>query len=285
VKNVTSWDYIKDNFERQDRLAVVIKYRARDGLVQRIASAEKIAAPPFQAWLRYENSKSWNIYLGMNALRPDTLQRTKESVAAIRHVYLDLDQDGPEVLAQILKDPQLPEPSYVLNTSPGKHQVVWNVEGFSPDRAEQLQRAMAVAYGADRAATDCSRVMRIPGFNNWKYEKPYRVAAEKLSDGIYKPADFRINVELQPDQELCSRTAMEEARHAIVRHWSQSERDWVDTLRRLSRGEDPVVVRTALEQKRQDKHDPAYYADRTVSRALAELARRRSASFQPELEL
>jgi hypothetical protein len=70
-----------------------------------------------------------------------------------------------------------------------------------------------------------------------------------------------------------------------VRHWSQSERDWVETLRRLSRGEDPVVVRAALEQKRQDKHDPAYYADRTVSRALAELERRRSASFQPELEL
>jgi hypothetical protein len=105
VKSVTSSDYINDNFDGQDRLAVVIKYRARDGLVQRITTVEKIAAATFQAWLRYQNSKGWNIYVGMNALLPHTLQRTKESVAAIRHVYLDLDQNGPEALAQILKDP------------------------------------------------------------------------------------------------------------------------------------------------------------------------------------
>ena len=52
-----------------------------------------------------------------------------------------------------------------------------------------------------------------------------------------------------------------------MQHFSQSERDWVDTLRRLGRGEDPAAVRAALEQKRQDKYAPNYYADRTVTRA------------------
>jgi hypothetical protein len=282
---ITTCDYIEDNFNCQDRLAVVLKYRGQDGLVQRISSAEKIAAPAFQAWLTYENARGWNVYLGMNALRPDALQRTKDNVAVVRHIYLDLDEDGPESLARILKDPHLPMPSYVLNTSPGKHQVIWKAEGFLPDRAEKLQRTLAVIYGADRASTDCARVMRIPGFDNWKYATPYRVTADRLPGGICKPADFRINVDLLPGRNLRSRSTIQEAPHAGVQHFSQSERDWADTLCRLSRGEDPAAVRAALEQKRQDKDDPKYYADRTVTRALAELSRRRTNAAERGLEL
>ena len=284
MRNITSWNYIKDNFEPQDRLAVVIKYRGKEGLVQRIASAEKIAAPPFQAWLRYENFRNWNVYVSMNTLKPDALKRTKENVALIRHIYLDLDENGPEALSRILKDSRLPSPSYVLNTSPDKHQVIWKVEGFSPDMAEQLQRNLAIIHGADRAATDCTRVMRIPGLNNWKYEKPYRVTAEKISHKICKPADFRISFEMQPGPELRSRPTIQTGVQVGVRRFSQSEHDWAETMHRLGRGDDPAVVRTELEQKRQDKHDPTYYAERTVSRALAELERRRLVSSLPEFK-
>ena len=284
MKTITSWNYIKDNFEPQDRLAVVIKYRGKEGLVQRIASAEKIAAPPFQAWLRYENLRNWNVYVSMNTLKPDALKRTKENVAVIRHIYLDLDEKAPEALNQILKDPRIPKPSYVLNTSPGKHQVIWKVEGFSPDLAEQLQRSLAITYGADRAATDCTRVMRIPSFNNWKYENPYRVTAERLCGNIYKPSDFRISLEMQPGPELRSRPTIQTEVQAGVRRSSQSELDWAETMHRLGRGDDPAVVRAELEQKRQDKHNPTYYAERTVNRALAELERRRLVSSLPEIK-
>jgi hypothetical protein len=260
---MTSWDYIRENFNSQDRLALVIKNG--DRLVQRIVTAEHLTGPSFQAWLRYENAHGGNIYLSMNPLKPDSQGRTKQDIAVVRHIYLDLDQDGTEALGRIFLDMQLPESSYVLGTSMGKYQVVWRVEGFGIAEAESLQKAMAIKYGADRAATDVTRVLRIPGFYNRKYDPPYLVIAGKLSDHIYHPSDFSIEPQLRvvpKPQTLSSRTSKGFA--------SQSERDWAETLRRLDQGEDPAAIQAWLEQKRQDKPDPKYYSTRTVQRALQE---------------
>src|SRR5437867_5570671 len=190
-RTITSWEYIKDNFEPSDRLAVVIKRRQKDEIVQRLATAEQLAGPRFQAWLRFENARGGNVYLSMNPLKPDARGRTKRDIAMVRHLYLDLDHDGARALAAILEDPRLPKPSYVLDTSPGKHQVVWKVAGFTAENAERLQQAMAAAHGADRAATDVTRVLRIPNLYNQKYAPPYKASAEKLSAAVYRPADFR----------------------------------------------------------------------------------------------
>src|SRR2546425_9204396 len=73
------------------------------------------------------------------------------------HVYLDFDNNGTAAVQDIFKPQDLPRPSYVVNTSPGKWQVIWRVEGFAKDEAEQLQRALARETGADPAATDCTR--------------------------------------------------------------------------------------------------------------------------------
>jgi hypothetical protein len=159
---VTSWGYIKDSFDPTDRLAVVIRRQRNGELVQRIATAEQIAAPRFQAWLRFENVHGGNVYLSMNPLKPDARGRTKQDIAWVRHLYLDLDYNGTQALAAILGDSRLPKPSYVLDTSPGKHQVTWKVEGFTAEQAERMQRAMAIAFGADRAAP-----MR-PGFSGFR---------------------------------------------------------------------------------------------------------------------
>ena len=37
----------------------------------------------------------------MNTLKPEARTRTKEDIHAIRHLYLDLDHDGPSALAKI----------------------------------------------------------------------------------------------------------------------------------------------------------------------------------------
>src|SRR6266705_5390000 len=126
----------------------------------------------------------------MNALRDDARGRTKEDVAVIRHVYLDFDDNGTAAVRDLFKRQDLPMPSHVLNTSPDKWQVTWRVEGFTKDEAEHLQKALARQTGADPAATDCARVLRLPGFFNHKYEKPHFVSVETLSDGIYRPNDF-----------------------------------------------------------------------------------------------
>ena len=264
---ITSWDYIRDNFYPQDRLAVVIKNG--DRLVQRIAEAEQLAGPCFQSWFRLENARGGDIYISMNPLKADAQGRTKQDIAAIRHVYLDLDQDGSEALSRILRDPQLPKPSYILNTSIGKYQVIWKVAGFGMAETERLQKAMAFKHNADRAATDVTRVLRIPGLYNRKYDPPYLVIAEKLSDLICYPSDFRIERHL----ETIPAIQTPRIRAGPI---SQSERDWAETLRRLDQGESPAAVQAWLEQKRQDKPNPGYYAALTVRKALAELERRRA---------
>ena len=281
-RTITSREYIKDNFEPSDRLAVVIKRRQKDEIVQRLATAEQLAGPRFQAWLRFENARGGNVYLSMNPLKPDARGRTKRDIAMVRHLYLDLDHDGARALAAILEDPRLPKPSYVLDTSPGKHQVVWKVAGFTAEDAERLQRAMAAAHGADRAATDVTRVLRIPGLQNRKYDPPFKVIAEKLSAAIYTPADFRIEARTEWLPERLSAIPRPRSHQGPCRI-SQSERDWAETLDRLQRGENPAAVQAWLERKRQDKNDPVYYAAVTVRKAVAELERRRAPTLTVDL--
>src|SRR5438132_76352 len=223
-RTITSWEYIKDNFGPSDRLAVVIKRRQKD--VQRLVTAEQLAGPRFQAWLKFENAHGGNV--SMNPLKPDARGRTKQDIAMVRHLYLDLDHNGDHALAAILDDPRLPKPSYVLNTSLGKHQVIWKVAGFTAENAERLQRAMAAAHGADRAATDVTRVLRIPGFYR-KYDPPYQVSAEKLSAAFYSPADFRVEPRTEWLPESSAATPRPRDQHGPCRI-SQSERDWAETL-------------------------------------------------------
>ena len=282
-RTITSREYIKDNFEPSDRLAVVIKRRRKDEIVQRLATAEQLAGPRFQAWLRFENAAhGGDVYLGMNPVKPDARGRTKQDIAMVRHLYLDLDHNGDHALAAILADPRLPKPSYVLDTSPGKHQVIWKVAGFTAENAEGLQRAMATAHGADRAATDVTRVLRIPGLKNQKYDPPFQVSAEKLSAAVYSPADFRVEPRTEWLPETPAAIARPRSQQGPCRI-SQSERDWAETLGRLQQGENPAAVQEWLERKRQDKHDPGYYAALTVRKAVAELDRRRAATIEAEI--
>jgi len=277
MDSVTSWDYIKDNYEADDRLAVVIKQSSRQ-VIQRISTAERIASPDFQRWLRFENLKGGNIYLSANALCGQATARTRNQIATVRHVFLDIDVNGEKVLATVLLDSHIPQPNYVLNTSPQKFQTVWKVEGFTIQQAEALQRSMAITFGADRAVVDVARVLRLPGFYNRKGDPPHRVTAERLSDDIFQPSNFQLPTP-ELDQPLM--------RHMRVVHQpgaiSQSERDWAETLQRLSRGESPSAVKAWLQGTRQDKSQPAYYAEITVHKACAELDRRRG--VQQGLEL
>src|SRR6267154_1436656 len=89
-------EYILDSFEPRDRIAMLVLNRDFGETIQRLTSPQKAASPEFQAWLRYKNANGSDIYLGMNPLRQDAATRTKEEIETIRHVYLDLDQCGPQ---------------------------------------------------------------------------------------------------------------------------------------------------------------------------------------------
>ena len=197
VKNISATEYILTNFQRSDRLAVLVRNTGRGETVQRITTAGKIAEPSFQDWLHHKNEKEFfDIYIAMNTLKLEARTRTKEDIETIRHVYMDIDHGGPAALARIQQSNLVPPRNYTINTSPDKFQVVWRVQNISQEQAESLQRAMVRKFGGDPAATDSTRVLRLPGFLNRKYEAEFRVQAVKHTDPVYNPQDFRLRTEL-----------------------------------------------------------------------------------------
>jgi hypothetical protein len=272
-KEVTAPEYILENFELSDRIAILVRDSERGETIQRITTAGNAASPDFQAWLRHKNLSS-DVYIGMNTLKRDAQSRTKEDIEKIRHLYLDIDRRGPEALEAIRKSNAVPPLNYVLRTSPGKFQVVWKVENISQDQSEGLQRAMVREFGGDPAATDSTRVLRLPTFVNRKYGQEHTVAARSEATTTYRLDDFRLRAEAQderPDRPV-SRERQQAGSDGEV---TQSERDWAFAKRALARGDDPEeVIRRIADYRADDKHDPEYYARHTVEKAQAEIGRR-----------
>lgn len=268
-KTVSATEYIQENFRPSDRVAILLHNRAHT--VQRIVTAARIAEPSFGEWLHDKNDKElYDVYVGMNALKPGARTRTKEDIHTVRHLYLDLDHDGPAALARIRESELMPGANYTINTSPGKYQLVWKVENVSPEQAEALLRVMARTFGGDPAATDSTRVLRIPGFKNRKYETEFLVRAEKHTDRVYHPMDFPLGTD--PTQsDLAPRRPAAPPRLSEPRPLTQSEYDWAYAKRALSRGDDPEeIAHRIADYRADDKHDPLYYARLTVSKAQAE---------------
>src|SRR6202050_607512 len=185
-------EYINDNFKPSERIAVLVLNRSLRETTQRITTAQKAASPEFQAWLRYKNANGADIYVGMNPLKQDASTRTKDDIETIRHLYIDLDHGGSAALDAIKNSDLVPQPNYVMNTSPDKFQVVWKVEGITPEEAEALQHGMVREFRGDPAATDSTRVLRLPGFANKKYDRDFYVQVRVESTETYHLRYFKV---------------------------------------------------------------------------------------------
>src|SRR4051812_41158739 len=258
--------YIRSNFRPNDRLAVVLIQKSTGCVIQRLSSADQIASDEFQRWLRYMNREKHEVYVSMNTLRQGSRGRTKVDLSEVRHVYLDFDVKGDEAVQNLRNREDLPMPNHLLESSPGKWQVVWQVEGFESSQAESLMRGMVQELGADPAATDASRVLRVPGFYNHKYSTPHFVRAQNLTDAVYSPSHFPE----YPDDGRSTRTS--QVRTVEPRRTgetiTQSERDWAYANRALARGDDPERVIQSIAAHRSDKPNPEYYARHTVEKAM-----------------
>jgi len=260
-------EYVLALHEPNDRVAVLVRNRAHEQTMQRILPAEAIASAPFQAWLKEQNEAGADIFIGMNPLKSGIPSRSKENVRKIRHVYLDLDEDAGASLHAVRTSGDAPSPNFVLDTSPGKHQVVWRIEGLDQEQAQSLLRSLANQFGGDPAATDVSRVLRLPGFTNRKYNEQFVIRVHHELDQVYHLGDFRVQ-EDSPDAPRHLADAHEPTRRLPSGHRSQSEADWAYAKRALARGDAPEdVMRSIADYRADDKADPAYYARLTVIKA------------------
>jgi len=271
-------EYVLALHEPQDHVAVLLLNRSREQTMQRILPAEAIASAPFQAWLNEQNLSGADLFIGMNPMKNGIPSRTKENVREIRHVYLDLDEDAGASLHALRTSGDAPSPNFVVDTSPGKHQVVWRVEGLEQQQAESLLHSLAKQFGGDSAATDVSRVLRLPGFVNKKYSEQFVVRVRHETARVYQLGDFRIQ-EDSPEAPHHLGDSHEPSRRIAPGHKSQSEADWAYAKRALARGDEPgVIIRRIADYRSDDKADPVYYARLTVSKAQAQSAAEKSSS-------
>jgi hypothetical protein len=263
----TAKDFLTRCFAPGETIALLLRRDNGDRPAQRIVRVEQVLRPRYLGWLAHENGMGANIYVAANPLRSGSRRRTKESIASVRHLYIDIDLGGEERLAALRTSDAAPTPTAILSTSEGKYQVLWRVEGFDFDRQETALKQLAFGFGGDPACTDCNRVLRVPGFLNRKYSPAHPVTAEYLGDTTWNPSDFHLD-------DFLSNTMLPLrgiARPMQSGKQTHSEQDWAWVMDQLAHGKDAANVTHALASRRADKPNPLYYAQRTVDMASARL--------------
>jgi hypothetical protein len=260
-------DFLIRCFAPDETIALLLRSEATAKVTQRIVTVRQATAPRYLGWLAYENTNGANIYVAANPLRAGSSKRTKESIASVRHLYIDVDTDGEVRIATIQSSDLVPAPTTILSTSPGKYQALWRVDGFDLVSQEDLLKHLAIAFGGDPACTDCNRVLRVPGFLNRKYDPPHPVSAEYFGDLVHKPNDFRLPIAPLDSMffERLPMTPKMPGKH------STSESDWAWVSQGLADGLDAAKLTKELASCRSDKPNPLYYAQRTVDVASARL--------------
>ena len=257
--------FLNRSFASSETIAIVLRRASPATIVQRIVTVERALQPRYLAWLAHEHASGASVYFGANPLIPGSRKRTKESVAQVRHLYLDLDTDGEAKLAAVRSSNMVPIPTAIVSTSPGKYQVLWRVAGVPFEQQETLLKLLAITYGGDPACTDRNRVLRLPGFLNQKYTPAHLVTVGYPSESTAHYEDFCLPNPV-PDRELIP-GPIGPVKPTGKR--SNSEHHWAWILGELACGKDPAKLTRTLAARRSDKPNPVYYAQRTVDVASA----------------
>jgi hypothetical protein len=260
-------DFLTRCFAPGESIALLLRRENPNGILQRIAPLEHALAPRYLRWLAHENAIGANVYMAANPVHSGSRKRTKDSIAAVRHLYLDLDTDGEARLSALRASDAVPTPNAIVSTSLDKYQVLWRVDGFTLEQQESALKLLAVTFGGDPACTDCNRVLRLPGFLNCKYDPAYPVTVQYPGNSVWNADDFRLDI-LAADA-LLSPYSITSRKHPD-KH-SNSERDWAWVLHELAEGKDAAKLTRKLASRHPDKPNPLYYAQRTVDVASARL--------------
>ena len=200
--------FLRLAFEPTDWVAVFLKSYDSGRVTQRVGPVLCASHVRFQRWLLAMNAHRFNVYVSVNAVVPAKRARTRDSMASIRHVFLEADHDGDRVLARVHARSDLPPPSFVLHSSPGRVHLFWRATGFDGAYVERLQKQLATDLQTDPAATPITQTTRLPGFLNHKHQQPHLVTIEYRDvDRRLGPEDFPGVRDTLPPVQVCPKEA------------------------------------------------------------------------------
>jgi putative DNA primase/helicase len=135
--------------------------------------------PGLMTWLVSSNKQRKQIYFGANPRRSIGLSDAA-GVLLARCLFADFDGGTTRDEAlQRIADAGLPAPTATIGSGGGIH-AWWRLTQPIADHAAwtKAMKAMIAAVGSDKGIHDPPRIMRLPGFVNWKYD--HEPAAELL---------------------------------------------------------------------------------------------------------
>jgi len=116
-----------------------------------------------------------------------------DDVGLARCLFADFDGGTTVEQARIRwSEACIPEPTVIVITGGGVH-AWWRLQEPMEDLAlwTQHQKALARRLGSDQSVTDAPRIMRLPGFVNWKYaHQPLCVVENCDPDNAYSLDEF-----------------------------------------------------------------------------------------------
>ena len=127
--------------------------------------------PGLMPWLASSNEQQKHIYFGANPRRASGLSDAA-GVLLARCLFADFDGGATrEDAVNRINAAGLPTPTALVHSGGGIH-AWWRMAEPIADAASwtKAMKAVIAAVGSDKGIHDFPRIMRLPGFVNWKYE-------------------------------------------------------------------------------------------------------------------
>jgi hypothetical protein len=241
----------------------------------------------FIPFLQAMNCQGWNIYITPSVMKTGALRRTKANFMSEQDVIY-LDADDKQVMEKVRSE--YPYPTIVVKTSVGHYQIYWKlVEKISIEAQESLMKRIAQSVGSDIAATDVSRVLRLPGFWNKKPGKDNSVEVVFSRNERTPYKRFLEVATLSPLQSVSTNVVSHSQGARVQRRDryisditgrdgekfvfpSKSEEDWYLVNEWLRQGidRDECIERIKI-RRAGEKKNINYYAKKTLENALKKL--------------
>jgi archaellum biogenesis ATPase FlaH len=139
-----------------------------------------------------DEARRTHAYFGANP-RKAAGGSTLDGVLLARCLFADFDGGTSVEQAKIrITDANLPAPTAIVETGNGCH-AWWRLSEPITDAKTftQLQKSLAARLGSDKAVVDFPRIMRLPGFINWKYPTQPRAKLIEVDAGrVYEVLEF-----------------------------------------------------------------------------------------------
>jgi hypothetical protein len=154
------------NIECYTELPKGYKKPRPDPLLARYPNLRIIEVEQLLLALEVANAAGAGIFFCVNQCQG---QRSKKNVTRVRCIHGDFDSATAAMLENVYA---ILHPSIAVTTSSANRcHLYWLIrtdETISKELAEELNKSL-VLLGADKAATDVSRLLRLPGFRHMKY--------------------------------------------------------------------------------------------------------------------